>query len=168
MSSVYDKYIDQVHVLSSKVDSLVKRYENFLSDEYQFYFISSDRDYCCEMVDGVKKYNYDFYLNNPDKYTEKYIYDRLTALNEYCAKQDNITFHGLHDTVSALESCLADLSGYYKDGTREAQKPTIFSRISGYGYVDLSSETLNESLDDCEQFVAKQIDERIEYLKSIV
>ena len=39
VSSVYDAYIDQLYHVSSMVDQLNQKYGNFLSDEYQFYYL---------------------------------------------------------------------------------------------------------------------------------
>lgn len=80
---------------------------------------------------------------------------------------ENIVFHGLHDTISALSTQLFNLSNEYKSDEGLVED-TIFSKVSGYGYIDISSATLDEALDDCQDFVQNQIDDRIEYLKSLV
>lgn len=167
VSSVYDRYAETVVDISSDVQDLYVKYDNFLSDEYQFYYVSSDREYCLT-PDGL--YRYDYFVGN-SMWQADNIYDKLVLLRQYSVKSGdsdgNIVFHGLHDTISALSTQLFNLSNEYKsdDGLID---DTIFSKVSGYGYIDISSATLDESLDDCQDFVQNQINDRIEYLKSLV
>lgn len=76
ISSVYEKYIGHVYSISSDVDNLIRKYNNFLSDDYECYFLSSSRPYCID-ADGL--YKYAFYIDSPE-YTEKTIYNKLTSL----------------------------------------------------------------------------------------
>lgn len=164
---MYDKYIGPLMEVSSDLNKLSDKYESFLTDEYEFYYKQSERQYCWYQ-DG-SGYKYDWYISPPDSGHERdNILDKLLELQLYSVEDadENIVFHGLIDTVYALSNSLLELSARFKTDTPDNK--TILNRVSGYGYIDLSSETLNESIDDCESFVKTQIDERIAYLKNIV
>lgn len=149
--------------ISTDIFKLNTKYNNFLSNDYAFYYEESNRPACY----NGDQYKHNYYINN-QQYDATDLLGKLTNLKQYSIDNvvTNIVFWGLYDTNKELSTSLKTLSSVYKGGT-PANK-TIFGMISTYGYVDLSSSTLHESLDDCENFVEQQINARLEYLKNLV
>lgn len=144
------KYIDILYGISGDVASLCSEYNNFLSDQYAFYYTKSKSKYCYKDRDVDGDYKYKYYIGNAE-YEADNIYDKLLNLKQYSIeKEENVVFHGLHDTISALSGELIALSSEYI--SNDGAKSTIYSELSGYGYVDLSAITLGESLGNAESF----------------
>ena len=172
VSAVYDAYIERVDQLGVMIDNGVDDYENLVSGEYQFYFSIQDGYKSC--FDGSGKYKHDYY-NGADRYSGlTYWYDMLNAAQEYVTSrsesgEDHITNWPIRDTVQEFYDRFQDLSSRYVNitlGYEDAELGVTERHdwSAEYGFVDISSVSLEDELKYGYDFMQTQIDQRRKFI----
>ena len=155
ISTTYNAHIAHAVGISTDMMTLSTDYMNFISGDYQFYFVKSKQKWCYSDLDPVAgSYQHQFYVQSPDYDTDDMnLYQHLQSFKAYASNQENIQNHSL---LAAIDYISANFNGI----RTELTSTVINTLVSKYKYVDINAPALDDQLGSVNTYVKELISDR--------